>query len=793
MAYPLSPGVNFTEIDLSTVVPGVATSTAAIAGVFRWGPVGERRLISSENDLVSTFGKPTSNNYETFFTAANFLNYGNSLYVVRAAGTTTGSLTAPSTAFNAIAQSANGTTLTFFGNTTSVNTTSEFIYAVTNPFANGEQVVYYPSAGSTAIGGLTSGASYFILNANSSAFNLVDSSGAIINITATGTNTTQNLVKISSYGNIIKNQTDYETVRSGNFDSNVLYAAASPGDIANSLRIHVCDSVNAYSSNINLFQVSNGNNVYGSTTFNIGSNTAAFTFVSQNQFIEANNVANTFSSSFSIGDLLKVGNSSIGTQYLKISSVSAAIPNGTLNSAVTIGFADTYKLGTNFNASNTENGNASVININRNWEFSTSVSHAPTTSSYVANFGNTSAIDTMHVVITDARGSFTGQPGTILEVFQDMSRATDSKTIDGASNYYKNVINKSKYIFWAKDSANAPSATAVNIASSSSVIPARIDFIGGTDGASESTVSLATITNGYDLFASPEVIDISLILQGKPIGGSTTSGGQTVANFQLANYITQNIAEVRKDCVVFVSADDALVRNNPGAEATSLVNWRNVLADSTYMVMTSSYKYTYDRYNDIYRYVPVNGDVAGLCARTDQTNDSWWSPAGFNRGQIKNVVKLRYNPSKADRDLLYKNSINPIVTFPGQGTVLYGDKTATSKPSAFDRINVRRLFITLEKAISKVAQYSLFEFNDEFTRAQFRNLINPYLRDIQARRGVTDFLVVCDNTNNTAERIDRNEFWGDIYIKPNRSINFIQLNFVAVRTGVQFSTIVGQF
>jgi phage tail sheath protein FI len=200
----------------------------------------------------------------------------------------------------------------------------------------------------------------------------------------------------------------------------------------------------------------------------------------------------------------------------------------------------------------------------------------------------------------------------------------------------------------------------------------------------------------------------------------------------------------------------------------------------------------YDRYNDVYRYVPLNGDIAGLAARSDIIADTWFSPAGFNRGQIKNIVKLRFNPTQADRDILYKSSINPVVSFPGQGTILFGDKTATMKSSAFNRLNVRRLFITLEKAISEAAKFSLFEFNDEFTRAQFRNLITPFLRDVQSRRGITDFQVVCDNSNNTAEVIDRNEFRGDIYIKPNRTINFIQLNFVAVRTGVQFSTVIGQ-
>jgi phage tail sheath protein FI len=209
--------------------------------------------------------------------------------------------------------------------------------------------------------------------------------------------------------------------------------------------------------------------------------------------------------------------------------------------------------------------------------------------------------------------------------------------------------------------------------------------------------------------------------------------------------------------------------------------------------MDSGYKYRYDKYNDMYRYVPLNGDIAGLMVRTDSTRDPWFSPAGFNRGQIKNIVKLAWNPDKANRDTLYKNGVNPVVTFPGQGTILYGDKTLLAKPSAFDRINVRRLFIVLEKAIATASKFTLFEYNDEFTRAQFRSLVEPFLRDVQGRRGIYDFRVVCDETNNTGEVIDRNEFVGDIYIKPARSINFIQLNFVAVRSGVEFSEVVGKF
>jgi len=245
---------------------------------------------------------------------------------------------------------------------------------------------------------------------------------------------------------------------------------------------------------------------------------------------------------------------------------------------------------------------------------------------------------------------------------------------------------------------------------------------------------------------------------------------------------------------VFLSPAKSDVVDNKGQEVTDITTTKNALQlSSSYAVFDSGWKYQYDKYNDVFRWVPLNADIAGLCARTDQTNDPWFSPAGFNRGNIKNVVKLAFNPDKADRDDLYKIGVNPVVTFPGQGTILYGDKTLLSKPSAFDRINVRRLFIVLEKAIATASKFSLFELNDEFTRAQFIGLVEPYLRDVQGRRGIIDFKVVCDETNNTPQVIDSNSFVGDIYIKPARSINFIQLNFVAVRTGVEFSEIVGQF
>jgi phage tail sheath protein FI len=253
--------------------------------------------------------------------------------------------------------------------------------------------------------------------------------------------------------------------------------------------------------------------------------------------------------------------------------------------------------------------------------------------------------------------------------------------------------------------------------------------------------------------------------------------------------LLKDIVDKRKDCVAFLSCP---VKDGAGTDSQKLdkcLTYRTAIGSSSYVVIDSGYKYMYDIYNDKNRWVPLNADIAGLCARSDINFDPWWSPAGLNRGQVRNVIKLAFQPRQAARDNLYKNNVNPVCTFTGEGTVLYGDKTAQTKPSAFDRINVRRLFIVLEKAIATAAKYSLFEFNDAFTRAQFRSLVEPFLRDVQARRGVIDFKVVCDEKNNTPEVIDGNRFVADIYIKPNRSINFIQLNFIATRTGVSFSEV----
>ncbi len=370
----------------------------------------------------------------------------------------------------------------------------------------------------------------------------------------------------------------------------------------------------------------------------------------------------------------------------------------------------------------------------------------------------------------------------MLEVYEAVSRAIDSRATQGGSNYYRTVINDSSRFVWATNArAGAADALAPFVAESSNLAPFTTRFVGGTDGAGESTVALSAVLAAYDQFKDPVQADVSLVLSGG--GRALEAEAQTITN-----YLIDNIAESRKDCVVFASPHRSAVVNVADA-AERIVEYRAGLRNTSYAVLDSGYKYQYDRYSDVYRWVPLNGDLAGLCARTDELRDPWWSPAGYSRGQIRNVVKLAFNPNQAQRDLIYKAGANPVVTFPGEGTLLYGDKTLLAQPSAFDRINVRRLFIVMEKAIATAAKAMLFEFNDEFTRAQFRNLVEPYLRDIQARRGVTDFRVVADSTNNTGEVIDRNEFVGSIFIKPARSINFITLNFVAVRSAVSFDEV----
>jgi phage tail sheath protein FI len=420
------------------------------------------------------------------------------------------------------------------------------------------------------------------------------------------------------------------------------------------------------------------------------------------------------------------------------------------------------------------------------WGERTNFAAEPGTSAYVSVRGG--ANDEIHVVVRDNHlGDFSGTANSVLEIYPFLSKASDAKDAAGNDNYWKNVINqKSRYVYVGNDAifeATSGSASSGKVFGAvTNDANTSYNLSGGTDVALVDS-DLTGTNKGYDLLSDAEKVDVSLIMTG---GWSATVVKHCISSVSLA----------RLDCVTFFSPDRSdVVGLTSSAAKTAVLDYKNttIAEDTSYAFMDSGWKYQYDKFNDVYRWIPLNGDIAGLCARTDQTRDAWWSPAGYNRGQIKNVTKLAFNPSSAERDSLYKASVNPVATFTGSGTILFGDKTLQTRPSSFDRINVRRLFIVLEKAISSAAKFSLFEFNDAFTRAQFVSSVEPFLRDVQGRRGVQDFLVVCDETNNTPGVIDRNEFVGDIYIKPNRSINFIQLNFIAVSTGVEFSEIVGKF
>lgn len=418
------------------------------------------------------------------------------------------------------------------------------------------------------------------------------------------------------------------------------------------------------------------------------------------------------------------------------------------------------------------------------YTFANQFSYAPNTSPYVAKVTNNSVTgDEIHVLVVDALGLISGQANTVLERWPSLSRLTDSLGPTGISNYYKEFLyQNSRYVYSTGiPAANVAAGWNISIAAANGVnmangaeSRANIAFLsGGADG----TVTAANVVSSQALFADPTTADISLFM--------CADGGQTVTNGAIA------LGEQRKDIVVFGSPPLANT-NDPSSPATAINNYVNGLTRSTYAFLDTGWKYQFDQYNNVYRWVPLNGDIAGLAARTDNTNDPWWSFAGDRRGQILNVIKLAYNPGLADRNSLYQNGVNPVVTFPGEGTLLYGDKTFINYASVFSRVNVRRLFIVLEKTISRASRAQLFEFNDAFTQAQFVNIVTPFLRQVQGRRGIQKFKVVCDSTNNTPAVVNANQFVGDIYIIPNQSINYIQLNFVAVDNGVNFNYIVGQ-
>jgi hypothetical protein len=680
MGFLVSPGVHVREIDLTNVVPAVQTTIGAIAGPFEKGPVGSVVNIGSEEQLLEVFGKPkaSSNQFEWWFTASNFLQYSDALRVVRC----------------------------------------------------------------------TSG----ILNAGANS------------------------------GILIRDDDHYNASFAAGEGSHGEWAAKSAGTWGNAIGVQICNTATSYEQNLLVNNQVAGAGTVGATTITVDN-------------------ADETGWAFNVGDLISFYSDTGNTTPVDDFNEYEVTAINTSTNALTIRLKDDP------NAVGLQNTIADNSYIKRRWRYYDLFDGAPGTSQWATDNGGGTSNDELHIVIYDTSGALTGFAGgvcttgaagangartaSVLETHGNLSKNSVAKTAQGNSNYYPDVLYRaSKYVYWT-DHISGGTNWGTNITSAyTSVIPMTIDALtGGTD---DYAVTAGELAIGYDQFSDVESLDINLVLGAK-------GGGSGATNATQDTHVTMitDLVEGRKDCVGFVSPNRAAHVGLAASSATAAKAAQNVKVafdlcpSSSYMVYDSCYKYMYDKYNDVYRWVPMNGDTAGLCAYTDGVADPWYSPAGYTRGIVRGAIKLSYNPKKSERDILYRARINPVVNFPGQGVTLFGDKTALTKPSAFDRINVRRLFLVLEKAIATAAKYMLFEFNDEFTRAQFRNMVEPFLRDVQGRRGIFDFKVVCDGTNNTGEVIDRNEFIGDIYIKPARSINFITLNFIAVRTGVEFSEVGG--
>ena len=667
MSFLVSPGVHVKEIDLTNVVPAVATSIGAIAASFQKGPVSSVTNITSEEELLEVFGKPqnSSNQFENWFTAANFLQYSDSLKVVRA-------------------ESA-------------------------------------------------------ILNAGANS------------------------------GILIRDDDHYESSFSTGQGSHGEWAARTAGTHGNSIGVQICATATSYEQVLSASELTVGEDAVGSTTIAVDD-------------VDASGKA------FNVGDLISFYSDSAGSTPVDEFNEYEVTAINTTDNELTIRLKDDP------NGAGLQNVVPDNSYIKRRWKFYDLFDSAPGTSDFATNNARGSG-DEMHIVVYDTTGDITGSVATaaggrtagVMEVYGNVSKNPVAKTPQGSNNYYADVIFKqSRFIYWT-DHISAGSNWGTDTTTTyTSVIPITIDELtGGTD---DYAVTAGEMELAYDKFADTESLDINLVM-----GGSSSITTDSAAGQDTFVTMITALVEGRKDCVGFVSP----YRSATVGVALSSTATENVKAafdlcpSSSYMVFDSGYKYQYDKYNDVFRFVPMNGDTAGLCANTDNVADAWFSPAGYNRGGVRGAVKLSYNPAKAERDVLYRARVNPVVNFPGQGVTLFGDKTALAKPSAFDRINVRRLFLVLEKAIATASKFQLFEFNDEFTRAQFRNLVEPFLRDVQGRRGISDFSVVADGTNNTGEVIDRNEFVADIFVKPARSINFITLSFIATRTGVNFSEVGG--
>ncbi len=746
-ANQLSPGVVVQERDLTTITSLSTANLGVIAAPFELGPVEEVVTVTSERDLVEKFGKPNDSNYEYWYTASQFLSYGGILKAIRVNST-------------ALKNAVDGGTAPLIANQDGYEASYEdsnnnWKWAARTPGHKGNSIgIFVTDSGADQIAVLPAPGSgnehEFVADAALSA-----SSGA------SG--------KVFKYSILLTVDT--------------IVGSFTPG---------------------------------ATTTINIGGSQESVDVLAwdaNNQKLEIGLPSGGVTGILADGQAITAGTNTavISTGGIE-RQLYIALNKDSIDFAASDVVADTNSTNVTITSVRVEYNEREYL-PGVKW---INVAPRPGTSQSIAGQGGFR--DELHVVVVDVDGGLTGTAGAVLERFVGMSKASDAKTSVGETNYYKTVIKqRSQYIFWGNHETGLFAATGTssdgnwglsgvgrqfNLLRSAA---GTTDFPGGsftigsknnatfyyrlTDGANysiasgEYSVSSTDVESAYQLISDPESQTIDYILTGPSGVDDGTAKAKVTA--------LTSIVEERRDCLLFVSPRRANVVgvSSSQQQTENIEAFFKLLPSSSYVVFDSGYKYIYDKYNDLYRYVPCNGDVAGLCLQTTETAEPWFSPAGFQRGVLRNAIKLAFTPNKTQRDTLYANRINPIVSFPGQGVVLYGDKTALSYASAFDRINVRRLFLTIERVISGAAKSQLFEQNDEAQRALFLNIVEPYMRDVQGRRGVTDFLIKCDGDNNPAEAIDRGEFYAEIFVKPTRTINYITLTFVATRTGVAFSEV----
>jgi hypothetical protein len=843
MATPqLSPGVLVREVDLTVGrADNVLDNIGAIAGPFSIGPVDYPVDIATEQDLINFFGKPlqTDAQYEYWMSASSYLSYGGVLKVVRTDG---------DYLVNANARRIRGGEITgisttnvsySLGSSVGVGTTVSGSFTLTetdySTSGNGTGAIITVSVASTN-GTAAALVSNVVISNGGVGFTTTDSItisntklGAVgvgttgsITLDITDIYTTSGVSTVGTPDLKITNFDNYNAVHSDDI-ANYIFAAKNPGAWANNLKVAIIDdkadqTISVGSTFAQTLTARSDNGIgLGVTVALVNQNIPGVT-TSFNGYLKGIITGvQTDSIDVKIVSRVAAGSSTdIPITYQERNQSASIRPGNTLRFTEDGGAsAGVHTLSSS--SSNVKDWyDQQTIDLDNGTIFWKSLAPKPITNKF--SLDRNSKNDAIHVAVFDDNGKITGVQGTLLEKHTFISKATDSVSAVNSPQkiWWKEYLAQySKYIYVGdnpSDGSNneevfatgfsegfAPYTTADGLWNEptqdkvfSAIGNALYSLQGGNNyGENPDTETgsftplLGDLLNSYDLFSNRDEIEVDYLIMGP--GLSTKDESQFKASYLVS------IAEQRKDCVAVLSPHrlDVIGVTNTNDQTDNIIGFFSLLPSSSYAVFDSGYKYTYDRFNNKFVYIPCNADVAGLMCRTNIVAYPWFSPAGQQRGILNNAIKLAYNPNKAQRDKLYPNRINSIVTQPGIGTLLFGDKTALGYASAFDRINVRRLFLTVEQALQKAAQAQLFELNDELTRANFKNIVEPYLRDVQSKRGLYGFLVVCDTTNNTPDVIDNNEFRADIYLKPAKSINYITLTFVATRTGVSFDEVAG--